>query len=382
MIQKETALQKIIDVVEDVSFPYQTSDYQEDFRDWRRRKQNPYAFRFTKNPKEATFSESQTLTAQSPAKAEQAVLNRIGTMMGILLLGYLLIENVLDKAVVLLMRLMHLHIELVFLGETHLYGDEKLVFWVSFLIHLLKYLVPAVLMQVILRLPLRVSLPSTLRNPYHLIPGIVLTMVLSVGMGMVGISHSAELEKYRLILSTNDTEDKKIIFYILMMIFVIPLVSELLLHGCLFQALRQFGDNFAIVSTVILAAVMTHNAPDALRIGLLHLTISYYVIQTGSFGAAVLLRITHEIYMFALFCLESTDNIYSSEWWLMVLIPCALGAVMGIYILLHKKQKAPPIQNQTYLNMQEKLAAFFTPLPMTAFLICCVMLLIITSMLR
>ena len=280
------------------------------------------------------------------------------------------------------MNLLHLHIQIVFLGESHLFGDQKLVFWVSSMIHLLKYLIPALLLQIFLRLPLRVSIPLKLRNPPQILTGLILTMLLSVGMGMFGISRSAELEKYRLISSAVNAEDQRIILYVLMMIFVLPLMAELLLHGCLFQVLRQFGDDFAMIATAILAAVMTHNAPDALRIGLLHLTISYYLTQTGSFGTAVLLRIVHEIYMFGLFCAETFNSIYSPQWWLMVLVPCISGIIAGLYILRHKNQKPDqPFPNQTYLNMQEKFTAFFSPMPMMAFLLCCAFLMIATAML-
>ena len=376
---EQTAVQKVIDVVEDFTCPYQTSSYQEAYRSWRRRKHNPYAFRFTKNPKETAFSESQTAVGLPPAQAEQSVLNRLGRLVGYALIGYLVIENILDKLLVLLMQLLHLHIELVFSGESRLYGDEHLVFWLAFGIQFCKYLIPAVILQSILKLPLQVSVPLKVHKPQKLISGIALTMLISAGLGLLSIPMSADLEKYRLIAVA---DDYRMILYILMTIFILPLITELLLHGSMFQAMRQFGDIFALTATAILAAALTHNIFDAIRIGLVHLTISYYLIHTGSFWSAVCLRIVHEIYMFALFYLETMDNAGSLQWWTVLLIPCLLCAGTGIYILLHKKkQTAKPVQNMTYLNLSEKLEAFFTAMPMVAFLICSVLLLVITAML-
>ncbi|MBR7084910.1 MAG: hypothetical protein IKI37_07020 [Oscillospiraceae bacterium] len=376
---EQTAVQKVIDVVEDFSCPYQTPAYGEAYRSWRRRKQNPYAFRFTKNPKETAFSESQTAVGMPPAQAEQSVLNRLGRLVGYALICYLVTENILDKLLVILMQFLHLHIELVFSGESRLYGDQQLVFWLAFGIQFLKYFIPALILQFVLKMPLQVSVPLKMRKPQKLISGIALMMMMSAGLGLLSIPMSSELEKYRLITGA---DDYRMILYILMTIFILPIITELLLHGCMFQAMRQFGDIFAITVTTILAAALTHNLFDAVRIGLVHLTISYYLIHTGSFWSAVCLRVVHEIYMFVLFYLETMDNIGSKEWWIVILIPCVICAGTGIYILLNKKkQHVKPVQNMTYLNLTEKLEAFFTAMPMVSFLICSVLLLVITAML-
>lgn len=378
---KETAVQKVIDVVEDFSCPYQTAAYQDAFRSWRRKKQNPYAFRFTKNPKETAFSESQAIVGLSPAQEEQNVLHRMGRLIGYALIIYLVIENLIDKLAVLLMQFMHLHIELVFSGESRLFGDEQLVFWLTFSIQFFKYLIPALMIQFVLRLPVQVSLPLNIRKPQKLLSGISLIMLISVGLGIFSIPMSADLEKYRLISEMRNAEGNRLMFYLLMTIFLLPLTMELLLHGCMFQALRQFGDNFAILATAILAAALTHNLFDALRIGLIHLVISYYLVHTGSFWSAVFLRIVHEIYLFVLFCLETSDSRASLEWWAVLLIPCILCIGIGIYSFLHRHSIRKSPQNMTYLKLSEKLEAFLTSMPMVAFLVCSVLLLVITAML-
>ena len=112
------------------------------------------------------------------------------------------------------------------------------------------------------------------------------------------------------------------------------MITELFLHGCMFQALRQFGDDFAVISTSILAAALTHNLPDAFRIGLVHLLISCYLIYTGSFCSAAILRMIHEIYMFALFYIESSNSAPSVQWWIMMLIPCVICTCTSIYLFL------------------------------------------------
>lgn len=375
-------MQKKIDVAEDFSFPYQTSGYQNAFRIWRCKKKNPYGFQFTKNINESAFSESQAVSTRSPSQVEQDVLCRISYLVGYLLILYLVVENVFDKIAVLIMHFLRLEIEMVFFGESRLYGDENLIFWLSFLTNFLKYLIPACIMQTVLKLPLCVSVPARIRKPPQLLGGIALAMLLSIGLGMLGVSRSAELEKYRLISEAVGSEDHRIIFYILATIFVLPLAAEFLLHGCMFQVLRQFGDMFAITATAVIGVALTHNIWDALRIGLVNLTVSYYLIKTGSFWSAVFIRIVHEIYMFALFCMETYETVYSVEWWLMLLVPCVLGVAVWVSLLVeHKKQNGIVPENRTYLNIQDKLTAFFTTMPMVGFLICCVLLMVVTTML-
>ena len=86
----------MIDVVENFSFPWQSANYQETFRIWRRKKKNPYGFQFTKNMSESEFSESHSINAQSPSQVEQDVLHRIGSLAGYALIFYLVIEMVVD----------------------------------------------------------------------------------------------------------------------------------------------------------------------------------------------------------------------------------------------------------------------------------------------
>ena len=169
----------------------------------------------------------------------------MGRLVGYALISYLVTENILDKLIVFFMQFFHLHIELVFSGESRLYGDQKLVFWLAFGIQFLKYLIPAMILQIILKLPLQVSVPLKIRKPQKLISGIALTMLISTGFGLLSIPMSADLEKYRLISGAGDYG---MILYILMTIFILPVITELLLHGCMFQAVRQFGDIFAITT--------------------------------------------------------------------------------------------------------------------------------------
>ncbi len=375
----EHASEHIIDVVEDFSCPSQTEAYRTAYQKWRRMEKNRYAFRCKKHPKEATFSESKAVVTETPAQIEQGVLNRIGYLIGCLLIMYLVVENVLDKLIVLVLNAMGFHVAMPFWGSA-IYGDETAVFISVLIVSVLKYLLPALLLQLVLRMPLRVSLPMRVAKADTLLFGIVLIMMVSAGLGMFLVSSSDELEKYKLICNAVGMENHRMVLYMLFTIFAIPIMSELLLHGALFQLLRQFGDGFAMIVVSLLVACLMHNFQDSLRAGLVTFIISYFVLRSGSFLTAILLHIVHEIYMFALFYIETFGEVYSLQWWMTILMPCILGLPAGFYMLWHRNASDEELlKNKTFLKLPDKIIAFFSSFPILGLVISCIALTVITA---
>jgi hypothetical protein len=375
--------EKIIDVVENFQCPNQTPAYRKAFQSWRRRPDNKYAFCFTKNPKETSFSDNHNAVSETPSQAEFAVLTRLGYLIGIALLIFLFAENVLGSILAYLLRAAGLRIETV-LWDSSFYGDETLAFWFPVVIRFLKYFLPLLILRLALRLPFRVSVPIHIQQPRELVLGISAIMLLSAGLGTFSIPQSADLEKYRQLSDAVGEPDHRMILYIIITVFLIPLISELMLHGSLFQVLRQFGDTFAIIVTTVLGAMLTHDLRDALRVGIVALLISVYLVRTGSFLTAVLMHIVHEIYMFALFYVATFGTVYSLQWWVTVMLPAIVGLFAGICMLLQKQKKPKtekPPANETYLSTWDKLTAFFTSVPMILLCIVCVLLTVITTML-
>ncbi|MBQ7014134.1 MAG: CPBP family intramembrane metalloprotease [Oscillospiraceae bacterium] len=367
-----------IDVVEASVYPNQSEQYRTQFRDWRRKPQNHYAFSFIKDLKESSFSEDMSILKETPASVEHTALRRLGFLIGSALVLYLVLENVLDKLIVFIMNHMNLDIEVMFLGS-YLYGDGKYVFYVSAAVNLLKYLVPALVIGIALRLPRRVSHPMKLQRPKELLLGICITMLFSVLLGLFCVSRSTELEKYRMLSSAADAGNFQLLLHLIMSLLIIPFAAELLLHGSMFQVLRQFGDYFAIYVVSLIAALLAHAPQDALRIGIMTLIFSIFVVSSGSFWTAVLLHIIHEIYMFALYYWESTDGLYSVHWWLLILLPCLICLITGAYLLHQRYRSGKNVNNNvTYLKWYDKAAAFFLSLPMLSLIIVSLMLIVIS----
>ena len=231
-------------------------------------------------------------------------------------------------------------------------------------------------------MPLQISMPVPVANMRQLLNSISLMMLLSVGLGFSMLSRSTELEKYRVISDAAGTGDHWVILYMLFTIFIVPLFWELLFHGGMFQSLRQFGDLFAVIAVTAMETVLTHNLQDAVRICLVTLAISFFMIRTGSFLTAIILRIIHEIYMFAMFQLENFGDLYSARWWIVILFPCFVGLLTLIVLTVSDKSEPEKNrQNRDYMTISDQLTAFFTVIPMMVTVILCVLLLIMSVML-
>lgn len=374
--------EKLLDVVEEFTAANQSETFQAAYRSWRRREGNPYAFCFTRNPKEAAFSENQTVVSKTPAQAEQSALKQLGILFGAAFLCYLLIENLLDKLLVELAQGLGMHIETMYWGESRYYGDELTVFLFSAALQILKLLIPTLLIGMSLRMPVSVTVPIRVRHTRQLLNGISLMLLLSVGLGFSTISRSSEMEKYRAISDAAGSDDHWFILYILFTIFIVPMFWELMFHSCLFQALRQFGDTFAVITVTAMATLLTHNLQDALRIGLVTLVISFFMVRTGSFLTAVLLRIIHEIYMFTMYQLENFGDLYSTRWWFVILFPCFVGLLTLIVLTISDKTESDDLpQNRAYMELSDLLLTFYTTFPMMVTVIVCAVMMIMSAML-
>lgn len=374
--------EKMLDVVEETSFQIQTDQYKNAYKRWRRKNGNRYAFAYTKHPKEQTFSENKAILKESPGSAEQAALWKLGNLIGTILIVYLVLENIVDKILVAVLNLLGFQIDMVFWTST-IYGKEELAFLVTGIIALMKYLVPMIILQCRLRMPACVGFPFRISRTAELFLGVSLVMLLSTGLGTFCVSRSAELQKYQLIADSITAGDQKIIGYMLFTVFLLPVLYELLLHGCMFQVLRQFGDAFAMGVLVLISALLAHNIPDIIRMCVISLTISYFVLRTGSFLTAAILHIVHEICMFSVYYIQNFEQVFSMQWWITLLLPCIVGLVAMVYILLHRKNFRMDIErNSAYLKRTECLMAFVTPIPMLGLLMICLILTVMSIMIQ
>ncbi len=92
MPEEETQGEDILDVVRDFRFNSSSDRYNRDYQDWRRFSKSHYAFRFMKNKKERVYVEGTGFLNSGAAEATRTALRRVGKVIGIALLVYLLCD--------------------------------------------------------------------------------------------------------------------------------------------------------------------------------------------------------------------------------------------------------------------------------------------------
>ena len=101
----KTENKNIIDVVNDFDCSTQREEYNKKFKEWRRRKDNPYAFNFRENKKETVFNDSRGFEKRSQVQEEKYAIRKIMYVVGVAMIMYMAAEHILGK---LLAEALHL----------------------------------------------------------------------------------------------------------------------------------------------------------------------------------------------------------------------------------------------------------------------------------
>ena len=78
---------EIIDVINEFDYSTQNESYNKQFIEWRRNKDNPYAYNLVMNSKESVFVDGQGFVNKSAPAVESEVLGNVLYVIGIALLA-------------------------------------------------------------------------------------------------------------------------------------------------------------------------------------------------------------------------------------------------------------------------------------------------------
>ena len=127
------------------------------------------------------------------------------------------------------------------------------------------------------------------------------------------------------------------ILYAINIVVAPSIFEELLFRGVMLQALRRFGDHFAVVSTSILFALMHGNlmqGPYALLLGLL---IGYFVIYTGSLWTGIAM---HAANNFLSVLIEYfMDHMSDTAFETLAVVVLIVSVFMSVIGLVHLRSK-------------------------------------------
>ena len=83
----------ILNVVEDFDCSTQNEAYNQKFKEWRRRKDNPCAFSFEVNKKERVFNDSRGFEERSPETEEKRAISSIMYVIGVAMLIVIVMDT-------------------------------------------------------------------------------------------------------------------------------------------------------------------------------------------------------------------------------------------------------------------------------------------------
>ncbi len=171
-----------------------------------------------------------------------------------------------------------------------------------------------------------------------------------------------------------------IILYTIAIAVIPPLIEEFAIRGCILQPLRRYGEKFAIAATSVLFAILHGNlvqAPFALIAGL---ALGYVCCITGSLWPSVIIHLVNNMYsVFESLIISSSVGEEKAEMIMSVTeyVFIGIGAVCTLLFFYRvQKFKLRLKKTQGVLTPGAKTSAFFINIPM---IIAIIVMLIITS---
>ncbi len=183
------------------------------------------------------------------------------------------------------------------------------------LAYIITFMLPFILYAILLGMPISVAMP--LKKPDKKLAAIVgMAMgcsVISVASSKMLISilefigiHSIELN------SIIPTDINGLISFVIKSVIMAAFVEEIVFRGFLLQSLRRFGDQFAILISAVIFAIIQVNIHQFTTAFIMGLVLGFSVIVTGSLWTGIIIHTLHNIYLLALGYAEMglLDTIY------------------------------------------------------------------------
>ena len=123
-MQNSSNIKEIVNVVEEYNYDTQSEKYNQEFKRWRKNKQNPYAFNFEMNRKESVYIESKGFKAPNMYDAEAETIGKIASIAGIAMIIWIFVDTLLSKLIIQIFDYIGFDIHSNFFSSS-LYGGGK-----------------------------------------------------------------------------------------------------------------------------------------------------------------------------------------------------------------------------------------------------------------
>lgn len=346
-VKHEKQNRDILNVVEDFDCSTQNDTYNKYFKEWRKKKDNPYAFNFKGNKKEKIFNDSRGFEKQLPEKAEKTVINRLMHVVGIAMLLLIVTDSIFGRAAIYLLSLLGLDVHISMINSA-MYGDVSLVLIAFLCISMLKLLIPLIYVTKTLNIPRKAGFMSKVNSSVEILNAIGITLIACT-VACLPTAYSSDSKEIFSFVRSVDTDvslwdSNEFIAYTMFTVIVLPVLFELLVHGPMFTALRQFGDPFAIIVTSTVACLIVRDFTEMPAMLMISVIAAMTMLRSGTIMSAFIVNIVYRIYCLALITLEigNTTNMLIKRNIFMLSALIAGVLIFGtIYIVrkLRKKNK-------------------------------------------
>lgn len=350
-----------------LNWRYQDKAYNEMFKAWRRQRRDSVGFYYVSKPNELTYLDGYGFVTDYPEAAERNALRRVMNVIGVTMMLLGVIDLLYKYAVPNLLAVFGADIYFDKYTKTF-YGNEWLILAIDAFFNVIKRLMPLLYVYKKMQMPIKVMIPTRITNR-TLFKYAVPVMLFAAGCCTSAsgvyerILRFVGIEKDKLF----DMPDSKavLVFYLILHIVLIPIISEIHTRGALLQLLRQFGDGFAIVITALLTSLITYNLSTFCFVFVSSLVIGYFTVRTGSVITAILMRITMAAVSYGVFMIDEFASEENSGLIVMTVmfVILAVGLVSFIKLLINYSNNFSLNFKGRYLSFTDKCGIIASSIP-------------------
>lgn len=350
-----------------LNWRYQDKAYNEMFKAWRRQRRDSVGFYYVSKPNELTYLDGYGFVTDYPEAAERNALRKVMNVIGVTMMLLGVIDLLYKYAVPNLLAAFGADIYFDKYTKTF-YGNEWLILAIDAFFNVIKRLMPLLYVYKKMQMPIKVMIPTRITNR-TLFKYAVPVMLFAAGCCTSAsgvyerILRFVGIEKDKLF----DMPDSKavLVFYLILHIVLIPIISEMHTRGALLQLLRQFGDGFAIVITALLTSLITYNLSTFCFVFVSSLVIGYFTVRTGSVITAILMRITMAAVSYGVFMIDELASEENSGLIVMTVmfVILAVGLVSFIKLLIDYSNNFSLNFKGRYLSFTDKCGIIASSIP-------------------
>ena len=379
----ESKEKEIISVVDDFDCSAQGEKYDAAYKKWRRNKNNPFTFNFEKNSRESVYVDSKGFNSTTLESAESEMIARIMNIVGIAMLIFIFFDNVLKKLIICLLDFIGVNVHTSFAGDM-IFGGSREIVSTYLAITALTFILPSLYLHFKLKLPNRVEFMRSMNDSGEMIASIALTLAACSVTCLPSAYSGDTLEIFTYFRNINADVSvwgqREFVIYMIFDVIVISILTECMLRGAIFHALRQFGDVFAAVVTAIMAALLAFDIREIPAELMISVIAGMGMLRSGSMFTAFVVRAVYKMYRLALIIIESNSapgsHIQKTEF---IIVAFLLGAAVYCALLRRRSKRGKMGLAAYNSNISEvkRLAMAFSTFPFSAVAGLCVLITII-----